>query len=68
MEQGWAQRRLYDIGWADQKKCQGCGDEECTVETQVGPLPNLSGSWRPDPRGIEEVGTKASQRDQIIGR
>ena len=25
---GWVQRRLYDIGWSDDKKCQGCGSQK----------------------------------------
>ena len=28
--EGWAQRRLCDIGWSDEKKCRGCDNEEGT--------------------------------------
>ena len=24
VEGGWVQKRLYDIGWSDEKKCRGC--------------------------------------------
>ena len=28
----WVQRRLYDIGWSDEKKCRGCKKEEERTE------------------------------------
>ena len=30
VEAGWEQKRLYDIGCSDEKKCQGCNSEEGT--------------------------------------
>ena len=30
VEGGWVQKRLYDIGWSDEKKCRGCNKEEGT--------------------------------------
>ena len=28
VEGGWVQKRLYDIGWPDEKNCQRCNEEE----------------------------------------
>ena len=28
VEEGWVQKRLYDIDWSDEKKCRGCTKEE----------------------------------------
>ena len=30
VEGGWVQKRLYHIGWSDEKKCRGCNNEEGT--------------------------------------
>ena len=30
LEGGWVQKRLFDIGWSDQSKCQACHKEEGT--------------------------------------
>ena len=35
VEEGWVQRRLYDIGWSDEKKCQGCDKEEGTEKHRL---------------------------------
>ena len=35
VEGSWVQRRLYDIGWSDEKKCQGCDKEESTEMHRV---------------------------------
>ena len=34
VEGGWAQKRLYDVGWSNEDTCQGCNKEE-GAETQV---------------------------------
>ena len=43
--------KMYDFGWSDEKKCQGCGHGEA----QVVPLSNLAGSERPAPGGISKT-------------
>ena len=35
VEEGWVQRRLHDIGWSDEKKCQGCAKEEGTEKHRL---------------------------------
>ena len=30
LEGGWVQKRLFDIGWSDESKCQACHKEEGT--------------------------------------
>ena len=30
MEGGWVQKRFYDIGWSDERKCRGCNGAEGT--------------------------------------
>ena len=27
-EGGWVQKRMYEIGWSDGKKCRRCGEDE----------------------------------------
>ena len=49
------QKRMCDIGRADEKKCWGLWWRGRHGETQIVPLPNLPGSLRSDPRRVEEV-------------
>ena len=35
VEEGWVQRRFFDIGWSDEKKCQGCDKEEGTEKHRL---------------------------------
>ena len=35
VEGGWAQNMLHDIGWSDDKKRQGCGNEEGTKKRRL---------------------------------
>ena len=28
VEGGWVQKRVFDIGWSDEKKCRGCTKPE----------------------------------------
>ena len=32
LEGGWVQKRLFDVGWSDESKCQACHKEEGTEE------------------------------------
>ena len=41
---GWVQRRLFDIGWSDEKKCQGCNTEEGTEKHRLYHCP----CWKED--------------------
>ena len=34
-EGGWVQRRLFDIGWSDESKCQTCHEEEGTEKHRL---------------------------------
>ena len=31
----WVQKRLYDIGWSNEKTCKGCGNEEGTEKHRL---------------------------------
>ena len=35
VEGGWVQKRFFDIGWSDEKKCQGCSKEEGTEKHRL---------------------------------
>ena len=31
----WVHKRVYDIGWSDEKKCRGCNKEEGTEKHRL---------------------------------
>ena len=43
VEEGWVQKRLYDIRWSNEEKCRGCNNEEGT-EARAVPLSVMEGS------------------------
>ena len=59
MEAGWVQKRLYDIGWTDEKKCGGCISEEGTEKHRDRAIARVGGkletrsqkNWRNGSRG-----------------
>ena len=58
VEGGWAQKRLYDIYWSDEKKCRGCNKEEGTEKHRLYHCP----SWRELRNQIQEGFGKWEQR------
>ena len=48
---GWIQKRMYDTGWSDEKKCRGCNKEEGTEKHRLCHCP----SWRKVRSQIPEV-------------
>ena len=56
VEGGWVQKRLFDIGWSDEKKCRGLkkdGTEKHTLHTQS----VMEGSQTPASSRTGELGT-----------
>ena len=35
VEGGWVQKRMYDVGWSDEKKCRRCGEDEGTEKHRL---------------------------------
>ena len=53
------QKKLFDIGWSDESKCQACHTEEGTEKAQVLPMPRMVRGQTGDPRGFQEVGAQS---------
>ena len=51
VEGGWEQKRLFDIGWADESKCQACHKEEGTEKHRLHHCPE----WNEVRREIPEA-------------
>ena len=62
---GWVQKRLYDTGWSDEKKCRGCNKEEGTEKHRLCHCPLLTEIRNQIPRRLGDVGAevKNSKRD-----
>ena len=56
MMEGWVQKRFYDIGWSDEKKCRGCNKEEGTENTDC---IDIRVGRNSNPRGIHEIGAQS---------
>ena len=56
VEGGWVHKRLYDVCWSDENKCQGCNKEEGTEKTRNASMSVLEGSQKSDPRGFKDMG------------
>ena len=54
VEGGWVQKRLYDIGLSNEKKCGGCNKEQGTEKH----LSVLEEGQKPDPRKAGEMGAE----------
>ena len=59
LEGGQVQKRLFDIGWSNENKCQACHKEEGTEKHRLYHLSGLEGSQAPNPKGLQKVGTKS---------
>ena len=57
VEGSWVQKRLYDIGWSDEKKCRGCNQEEGTEKHRFDHCPCCVGRSS-ETRGTWEMGAK----------
>ena len=68
VERGWLQKRLYDIGSSDEKKCRGFNKAGGTGEAQIVSLtlPVLEGSQKPDPKRLGEMGAKDQDIKEIL--
>ena len=54
------QKRLFDIGWSDECKCQVCHKEEGTEKhTQTLSLSRMARDQKGDSRGLQKVGAKS---------
>ena len=53
------QKKLFDIGWSDESKCQACHTEEGAEKAQVLPMPRMVRDQTGDPRGFEKVGAQS---------
>ena len=57
-EEGWVQRRMYDVGLSDEKKCRGLDKEDGTEKPRLCHCP----SWRrvrdQIPEGLRKMGTE----------
>ena len=42
-EGGWVQKRLFDIGWSDESKCQACHKEDGTEKLKLYQCPEWQG-------------------------
>ena len=60
LEGGWVQRRLFDIGWSDENKCEGCHKEEGTERHRLYHCP----SWNEVRRRIPEAFRKWEQKER----
>ena len=58
LEGGWVQKRLFDIGWSDESKCQACYKEEGTEKHRLYHCPE----WYEIRKEIPEVFRKWEQR------
>ena len=58
VEGTWVQKRLYDIGWSDEKKCPGCNIEEGTEKHRLCHCP----CWNEIRNQIPEESWKWEQR------
>ena len=61
VEKGWMQKRMYDIGWSDEKKCQECSEEahRSTGGTTVHPGVKLENQF---PERLEDWEPRATSR------
>ena len=56
-------KRLSDIGWLDDKKCQGCGRRH--GEAQIVPLP-VEGNQKTDSVEMKDMGTKSKNTKERL--
>ena len=61
VEGGWVQKRMYDIGWSNEKICRGCDKEEgkekhrpSSVEGRRNQIPEKLGRWEQRARTSKE--------------
>ena len=58
LEGGWVHKRLFDIGWSDESKCQACHKEEGTDKHRLYRCPE----WHEVRRGIPDAFRKWEQK------
>ena len=65
VEGAWVQRRSYDIGWSDVKKCSGCNVEEGTEKHRLYHIPcwNEIRSQMPEESWKWEQRARTSKKD-----
>ena len=59
LEGGWAQKRLFDIGWSVVSQCQALSQGGRQRKEQASPLPRMARNPTGDSRGLLKVGAKS---------
>ena len=59
LEGGWVQKRLFDIGWSDESKCQACHKEEGTEKHRLDRCPEWHELRREIPEAFRKWERKA---------
>ena len=59
MKGGWTQKRLFDIGWSDESKCQACHEEEGTEKHRLYHCPERNKVRREIPEAFKKLEQKA---------
>ena len=67
LEGGWLQKRLFDIGWSDDRKCLACHKEEGTEKHRLYHCPDWYKVRLGDPRSISESGNKIQEPQRRSG-
>ena len=62
LEGGWVQKRLFDVAWSDESKCQACHKEEGTEKHRLYHCPE----WYDVRREIPEAFTKAGAKRENV--
>ena len=58
LERGWVQKRLFDIGWSDESKCQACHNVEGTEKHKLHRCPEWC-EVRREITDLQKVGAKS---------
>ena len=66
-EAPWVQKRLYDIGWSDEKKCRGCNKEARTEKHRLCHCPSLREVRNQIPEGLGKHGCEEHTRRRKTG-
>ena len=61
LEGGWVQKRLFDMAWSDESKCQACHKEEGTEKHRLYHCPE----WHEIRRDIPEAFRKWEQKARM---
>ena len=68
VEDGWTQKRLYDIGWSDEKMCKGSDKEEGTEKHRLYHCPSWREVRNQIPGELENWEQRAGTSNGGIGR